>query len=122
MVEELPVESLLRFNGASDVVCVKFDPDSTFCTCLLDVDLLHLAEVGADQLDLVFDVDEETGFFLQVHFLQVEHVLEQNAVRRVRLGQLNWLGLFWCFGLWRSKITYIFITHELLHQLGTGGS
>ena len=80
MVEELPVEGLLRFDGAPDLVRVELHPDPALGAVLLHVDLLNLAEVRANQLHLVFDVDEEARRLLQVYFLRVKHVQEHNAV------------------------------------------
>ena len=46
---------------------------------LLDEDFVYLAEFLAYLHDLVFDVDEEGGVFLQVNGSWLEQVLEEEA-------------------------------------------
>ena len=47
---------------------------------LLDIDVVHFAEVTAHAGDLVLDVHEEGRVFLEVHLSRIKHSDEENAV------------------------------------------
>ena len=99
MIKELIIEGLLRLDSTSDVVRVKFYPDAPFRTRLLNVDLLHFAKISTNKFNLVFYINVKAWLLLQIYFLRVKHVLEQNTVRWVTLCQRNWFDLFRCLGL-----------------------
>jgi hypothetical protein len=119
-VKELGVKCFLGLDGTPDVVRVKSNPDAPFTRSLVNLNLHNLAEISAANLNLVFNVNEETCVFFQIDFFQVEHVRKHQTVRWVVLRKRSNLFLLDRLWLWWSQIANIFVTHELLHKLSTG--
>ena len=73
VVEVLSVERVSEADSALHVVVLEFDPNVSV-GALLDINPVHFAEVGAEALDLVFNVDEEGRGLDQVDLQCIEHV------------------------------------------------
>lgn len=86
---------------------------------MLDVDSLHLAEVGADARDLVLDVHEERGVLSQVDLGGVEHALEQDAVALACTGLslvARGAGVGLLGGVGGPRQHRVLVATELLHE------
>ena len=117
MIKELIIEGLLRLDSASNVVRIKFYPDAALRTRLFNIDLLHLAKISANKFYLVFYVNIKAWLLLQIYFLGVKHVLEQNTVGRVTLRKRNGFDLFRYLDLFGLQQTQVLISHKFLHKL-----
>lgn len=82
------MESFLCALGTTCVLGLEPHPDVAFFRILLYIDPVNLAEVGANHLDLLFDIDEVCGLLLQVDLGGIKHIAEKKTVGR---GNINWL-------------------------------
>jgi len=76
LVEILSVKRFLSLDSAADIIRIEAYPNAALTWALVNLNLHNLSKVSTANLDLVLDVDEETGVFFEVYLFQVKHVRE----------------------------------------------